>query len=350
MKDIVGVFAAALLLPLAGCSPYSFSKETSAMSDGVGKLSDAYTGSFSAIAADRAAQTQAQAASMRAMGQKPQIGLAGTCTTEPAKDADRPCVIYVKGAGEPHWTHAELENKPAKNALKVLKDYADALAAVTNAKDRSDYDAAVGQLSGAVGTVLSPVAPGPSVVVSAGINIFGWLVGTALDEQRFDTLRKAVTAVGMPLPPADESASPRSRNVCYDPIPGTKQAARAPMRLVTDTLCWGVETLASQQREILQQQAMALLNGINDGTWSNSEYAKALSDAQAAFAALDTLRRAHPGAAANALADAHDKLVKAVQDPNKSYPALMKAVGDFADKVSTAEAELTQNTSAKKGS
>src|SRR5215472_6679771 len=91
MKDIVGVFAAAVLLPLAGCSPYSYSKEISAMSDGVGKLSDAYTGSFTAIAADRAATTQAQATSMRSMGQRPAVKLAGTCTAEFAKDTDKPC-------------------------------------------------------------------------------------------------------------------------------------------------------------------------------------------------------------------------------------------------------------------
>jgi hypothetical protein len=341
MKDIVGVFAAAVLLPLAGCSPYSYSKEISAMSDGVGKLSDAYTGSFTAIAADRAAQTQAQAASMRSIGQKPAVKLAGTCTAEFVKDGDNPCVVYVAGEGEPQWSHAELDSKAAKDALKVLKNYADALAAVTNAKDRSDYDTAVGQLSGAVGTVLSPVAPGPSVAVSAGINVFGWLVGTALDEQRYDTLRKAVLTVGLPPPPEDKKSVPRLANGCYNPDT-TPPVPRAPIRVITDTLCTGLETLAAQQRLSLRASAFALLDAVNDGSLTNAEYTKALGDAQAAFANLEALRKANPGSAANGLADAHDKLVEAVQNPTKNYTALMKAIGDFADKVSAAVAALKQ--------
>jgi hypothetical protein len=351
MTNILRVAAVALVLPLAGCSPYSFSKEISAMSDSVNKLSDAYSGSFSAIAAERAAQTQAQAVSMRATGQKPQILMAGACLDDLAKANDPPCVLYVKGEGEPHWTTAEIDRKPAGTALKALRDYAAALAGVTNAQDRSAYDTAVGQLSGAVGTLLAPAnlaAPGVSAAVSAGINVFGWLVGTALDEQRFDTLRIAVAAVGKPLPPDDDPA--RSKSVCYDPELESKPAPRAPIRIVTDGLCWNVETLASQQRTVLRSRALALLNGLNDGTWGNKPYAKALADAQAAFASLEALRRATLGAAANALADAHDKLVKAVEDPKKNYNALVKAIGDFVDKVSAVEAALKQMAPTKQGS
>lgn len=355
MQGTRRTLAAVLVSVLAACSPYSYSKEISKISDGVDKLSEAYTAGFTGITADWDAQTHARAIAARAIGQNPRILASSGCLKNIAKEDDPPCALYVKGTPEPKWTDVELKRKKATDALRDLKNYANALAAVTNAADRSAYDAAVAQLASAVGAVLeaaNAAMPGSSAAVSAGINIFGWLVGTALDEQRYDTLVKAVNAVGKPLPPATPGAAPsKSFSVCYKPDPATdKQVARSSIRIVTDGLCDGLEALAARQRELLKNQGEALLTGLNNGKWTEGAFATTFSEAQTAFAAQDALRKANPGSAANDLADAHDKLVEAIQDPKQNYAALMKAAGAFADKVSAVEAALKATTPAKKGS
>jgi hypothetical protein len=95
-----------------------------------------------------------------------------------------------------------------------------------------------------------------------------------------------------------------------------------------------------RQRELRKNQGEALLTGLNNGKWTENAFATTLSEAQAAFAALDALRKANPGSAANDLADAHDKWVDAIQDSKRNAAALMTAAGDFADKVSAVEAAL----------
>src|SRR5262249_52327611 len=83
--------------------------------------------------------------------------------------------------------------------ITVLTNYTKALAAVTNAADRTAFDGAVSQLSTAVDG-FAKYAPGIGAAAPAAINVLGWLVGTALDEQRFETLKRAVNTVNRPLP------------------------------------------------------------------------------------------------------------------------------------------------------
>jgi hypothetical protein len=198
---------------------------------------------------------------------------------------------------------------------------------------------------------LAPTGPATSAAVSAGINVFGWLVGTALDEQRYDTLVNAVMLVGEPTQKESGDAPADSKGVCHEVDPNAgKKADRSKIRIVTDMLCNGLDTLAARQRELLKNQGEALLTGLKYGSWTESGYAATLSEAQAAFAAQDALRTSNPAAAANDLADAHDKLVEAIKDRKKNYAAFMKAVGDFADKVSAVETALKPTPAAKKGS
>ena len=165
---------AALVWLLAACSPYSYSKEISTFSASVDKLSDAYSASFDAIAVARASELQAHALSERSLGNNPKFAISTVCNSSsvPKSGDPEPCALYLRDQPPPKFTDAERNRKPATIALKALKDYVSALAAVTNAQDRSAYDTAVSQLSGAVGTILTPanaVAPGSSVAVSAGI-------------------------------------------------------------------------------------------------------------------------------------------------------------------------------------
>jgi hypothetical protein len=328
--------ALVLTMGAAACSPYSFSKEVASMSSGVDKLSDAFSAGYDGLASDRATKAQ-----IEMVDQRRTILVAPSCDTRRvrADNIDALCVLYMKGTEAPELTDAEKTRADTIKAVRVLKDYANAMAAVTNAADRAAYDEAVAQLAGAVGTLTTPAnaaAPGVSVLAPAVVNVGGWLLGTALDQQRFSTLRSAVNAVGKPLP-SKEDRSPDS-----------------PIRVVTRRLGMGLDMLKVARLEVLGAEVDILVDGLNTRKWSDEAYRKRLVEAQAALAMADALRRSDPKGAAGALADAHDKLVLAVEDSRTNYTSLLEAVGEFTGKVTAVHAALTamstSSPTVKKGS
>jgi hypothetical protein len=243
-------------------------------------------------------------------------------------------------APKPSRSGAHFEQLRPKTmaALKVLKEYAKALAAVTNATDRAAYDAAVAQLAGAVGDLAKNaevVAPGIGAVSTAAVNVLGWMVGTALDQQRFDSLRTGINLVGKPLPD-DKNPDPDS-----------------PIHIVARTFGDGLEALQQARMESLTDEANALTAGLKHDL-STAAYRQRMIEAQAIVATLDAVRKADARGAAQDLADAHDKLVEAVNDPARSYSSLVTSIGSFADKVAAVHAALTAMstpaTATKKGS
>src|SRR4051812_38640311 len=167
---------ASLLALVAGCSPYSFSKETAAMSDGVGKLSDSFSAGYDGLSADRANNNTVALLDTHAIRPGSEINVPKACNQAVETDDTkiRLCGLFLKGTAEPTLTDVELTRARTMAEIKKLKNYAAALAAVTNAADRSAYDNAVAQLSGAVGAITTPLnaaAPGASVLASASINV-----------------------------------------------------------------------------------------------------------------------------------------------------------------------------------
>lgn len=313
------------LLLMAGataCSPYSFSSEVASMSNGVDKLSVAFTAGYDNLAGDLATAGQIE---MVATRQKLLLASACNRTDVARKDNAAVCGIYIAGSDQPTLTSLQLTRAETMQAVQNLKKYANALAAVTNAADRAAYDAAVSQMSASVGTLTASAnfaAPGVGVLAPAAVNIVGWVFGTALDQQRYDTLRTSINRVGKPLPDEDH------RN------------PQSPIRVVTQTLGEGLRVLAMARMQALSHEARLLIIGLNDRTWSDEAYRKQLGDAWTAAATVEALRRADPEGAAADLADTHDKLVKAVNDPNRHYGSLLKALGDFGEKVSAVQAAM----------
>jgi len=191
----------------------------------------------------------------------------------------------------------------------------------------------VAQLSGAVGGLAKfadPIAPGVSTVAPAAVNLIGWLVGTALDQQRFDSLKAAVNSVNTPLPNGEK-----------------------PIHSVTKTLSIGLETLSSARRQVLYEEANVLVSRLGPSL-NDAGYRQRLSDAQAEIALLDGLRQADPAGTAEALEKAHDALVAAVNNPSQNYANLLKAVSDFTDKatalqIAFAATATPQNAAVTKG-
>src|SRR5262249_46152514 len=131
---------------------------------------------------------------------------------------NEPCRLMVARNKVPDPSAADKFAPSKPQLLKVLsalKGYADGLAAVTNAQDRKDYDAAASQLASnvaglgaALGAVYPPAAvAGPAL--SAVVTFATWTIGEGLDAARYDTLKSAINAVGTPsIPVGGASESP----------------------------------------------------------------------------------------------------------------------------------------------
>jgi hypothetical protein len=302
-----------LLFGLAACSPYSFSQEVGDFSAGVDQLSIGFTRGFSALAADRAAKTQ-----LELTGSRARVHVASACL-DPGKPRTAPCELHALGTPAPTLSEVEQLRGETMSAVAALRNYAHALAAVTNAADRAAYDAAVAQLSGSVGALAKnadAAAPGASIVAPAAVNLAGLVVGTALDQQRFESLKAGVTAAGT-APAGGDS----------------------PVATVAKTLGGGLVALSLARQTVLIDEAK-ILEGRLDPSLSDTDYQQRLSNAQAVVAVLDSLRQADPTAATDALVRAHDALLAAVHDPRRNYASLLQAVSDFADQAAALQAAL----------
>lgn len=189
-------FVVMLLVTLAACSPYSFQKEVTSFSWGVDHLSSGFANGFSALASDRQAKLELDLTTSLS-----KVSISSSCfaALSEVPPGAAPCELFPTGTTPPALTDIEKTRNQTTSALNALKNYADALAAVTNAADRTAFNNAASQLSGSVGALAKTagaVVPGASILAPVTTNVLAWLVGTALDQQRFDTLKAAVDLVG----------------------------------------------------------------------------------------------------------------------------------------------------------
>lgn len=360
----VATVAAALA---TACSPYDYSDEVKAISAGVDQLSVSIAGAYSGLESDRNAQRQRLMIENRA-----QLVLPDRCNrmlkplpkpnqsqekkdgeaeppepvlTPAQKAARAPCVVERRQPSDhspppiqpdpnaPPPPAAEEEAR--KNVLKaaaILKGYANGLAAVTNAKDRAEYEASVAKLSSAVQEMAKfadPFVPGISAVAPAVVNVFGWLVGVALDQQRYATLKEVVNRVNTPLKQDD---------------PTTR-----PIAVVTDTIGLAYEDVTGERLRVLNKEADILVYPLGRTITTEAAYRRRLTEVNALTDSIEALRKS--GYAGNGLADAHAKLVKAVNEGGVNIADLQKAVEEFVKQVSALKEAIDASAkpAAKKG-
>lgn len=322
-----------LLCGVAACSPYNYNKEITAFSGDVDKLSTGVATGYDGLAADRRAESQRALLEAYQLDSNAKVDISPSCYDNGGKSAENApqCALFQMGGTPSMPSSLELTRAPIMEKLAVLKKYTAALAAVTNATDRADYDASVTKLSDSVGA-LAKLAPGtPAAIAPAAINVIGWLVGTALDEQRFETLKATVNKVDTKLEPS----------------------GKRPMEVVADLLKADLIALSSKRQTGLLKEAGVQMRLLNQPGLSSAEYRQRLSDTQATLAAVEAYRVSDPAAAVNGLADAHHKLAEAVNDPKRSLEGLLTALGKFKDQVTALQAALASPPSpaaAKKGS
>ena len=325
------VAAAALACGVqSACSPYVFSENVQTLSTKMASIDASYQDNAQKIVAERHLGNR-----ILWVHEKPVL------LTGPGCDFDAtysiPCDLMAQGTPAPavhvaakpepiapsanlcetitdlpaaSTTDTDKHPAPLRRAdlLRALDNYTGALAAITKAQDRADFDNAAADVSAAAGA-LAQSAPGPygaaaAPVAKASTNAVLWLVGQDLDYRRLHELQNA------------------TRIACE------------PMHVLADAL--GV--VLEEQRDarlrglfVLLVRKTKALNGIRAAPHVTDEaYGAAIDDAEAAADAFETVRATDPHATAQALRNAHDNLVVAVRNNNGEFAALVASLQTFA--------------------
>ena len=322
------------------CSPYNYGTEISTLSKSVDQLSISLSGSYAGLATDYRLRTQRYF-----IEDKVKLELSDNCRhpVEPLpKSKDQksdeeesllpkldekqrtnqaPCVLVEGDKNEiprrakapPAAMTDEEQRAKALRAMAALNAYAKGLAAVTNAQDKAEYDASVTKLSAAVQSIAKlaePALPGVSTIAAAGVNLIGWLVGVSLDQQRFATLKEAVNAVDKP-------------------VPGSTKGK--PIYLVANYTGLAFDAVSGDRLRLLNDEVQTLIHPLGRTIIAENAYRQRLSEVNPMVDAIEAIRRS--GFAWQSLPNAHDKLVKAVNEGGANLADLQKALGEFTAKV-----------------
>jgi hypothetical protein len=310
---------------LCGCSPYLYQKEVGSFNSSVAAVSNGVTQGLDNFGQDQAAADLAQVVGARAG-----VNRSTGCGTE---DPHELCRLMVPPKSNPDTSAADTlapVTPEVKKVLATLKAYADGLAAVTNAQDRKDYDAAASQLSSntaALGTALAAATPagaaaGPAL--AAAVTLTTWTIGTGLDAARYDTLKSAINAVGTPS--ADL---------------GNQSAIKIVVDKVITPL---LKSVRSARLKLLSEQLFARTDRINTDLSATgaahiplNRYDTPLTDSASLVATLNAIKGVDPAALGKSLVGAHNEMQKAVDDESKQFQSLVSSMADFADKAAAVE-------------
>jgi hypothetical protein len=210
----------------------------------------------------------------------------------------------------PSGTHAPKQKLPASvdraTMSKAVKNYGAALAALTNAKDRTDFDSASAKVAAALGDLAKAAGPegaafGPAVKASA--NLLLWIVGQELDYRRFKELQIATAA------------------------------ACQPIHIIADALGVGKEEDHARELDALQGVMIIRVQNVNrlrtNTTATDQAYSIAIEDAYAAADTFQSARKSDPWSATQALRKAHDDLFMAVNFGSVDLAVVEKSVQDL---------------------
>ncbi|MBV8521309.1 MAG: hypothetical protein JOY71_04120 [Acetobacteraceae bacterium] len=336
---------------IGACSPYPYSPAVKSFADNTNSVSDDLTKTD--VAATNAMAMQA-AEKRHYEGPRPAMTLAPACylpeskggrceqierappesnrkqvdlneriqsTVALAPPAERfqcPPLLVTKTQSQPAGTPSVETGKVITLASieKTLKDYAKALAAITNAADRAALDAAFSDLSKSVTTMAATVgmAGGPAVSAAAGaiagpaVSLVGRIVGTAEDERRLEALDATLRITCLPM----------------------------------QTLSSTVDGLLQIRLNEIAASRIRTINSLNYGRapgMSPEEYYRRDIRINEIIAQGIRLPEGNPGLK---MGEAHDALVKAVVNREGQTAELLKALANFASSVSDLESAINK--------
>lgn len=334
MSGVRGLSILAIGL-LSGCSPYLYAPEITTFSDGVAKLrasqlsmDAAYTVAVDQPRADSArpggkafmlsSECFASGSSCTA-GARPDHPAVGPTPREAAakalQEADPgvgapPAVAHLAPRGctappVPSAAHARPEVTP-DTMIAALEAYSKALATVTNAKDRADFDVASTALAASASALAGlmiggPAGAGGAAVATLVIDAARYGVAVSLDARRFKTLRCAVL---------------RSQDAVA--VLGILVGASLSLEVDRMRTAYRADGDAITRNMSLPRPA---------GKWEDN-----VARQQALASKLNDLHGADPAGAAAAMVKANDALARALRDEDHQVGALAMVVGDFAAK------------------
>ena len=326
-NTMIATFATVASNALSSCSPYVYSSDVAKFSTETSSIDASYQQTASTTASQQYQNNRYQwiqgrvkleagpGCSLQNTGPVAcQLASGSSASVLPLPDETKtastkrsPDVCTMADAAAPvDATSSQAKKRPTTpleiaDLLKALDNYTAALAAVTKAQDRTDFDTAAGKLSAAVGALAQSGGPYGAVaapVAKASVNLALWLVGEALDYQRLEVLRNSTSA------------------------------ACQSIHVVTDAL--GL-TLDFQRRTLLQLDSdwlkIDMLRKYDMDRTNSHVKTDALGtdidNAQAAVVKFEAVRVANPAATMRALSDAHDELVLAVRKNDGQFGALV---------------------------
>ncbi|MCA0301900.1 MAG: hypothetical protein LCH95_05790 [Proteobacteria bacterium] len=323
MRNVRIAVAALMAATLVSCSPYNYSKSINDFSNGVSGLTGAVEGGH------QASQEDAVAIGRRKLVyNQQQVTFSASCNNGGvSKPGEPPCVVMAVGGA------SDTRNTPAPGprtvrVSKALAGYAQGLKAISNASDRTEFDAEVAKLKKSL-EALAALVPGLGVggaaAIGGGINLLGWLVGTGLDLQRYETLRKTVTLVNSPVGANDQR----------------------PLDTLGGAMLIELLQMQTDRRNVLFAEAAEIRRGLGPGL-GEPTYRARLADLEDVLAKLEAVRKSDPTAAVEGMVAAHDALAKALNDPGNQAEAVAKAVGEFGDRVNAVVAATSSKASKSK--
>ena len=194
-----------------------------------------------------------------------------------------------------------------REIYRALREYGDALKAISNAKDREDFNKAADGLAETAGTIAGTVgtaaggAPGAAIgpVASAAVKLAAFARAQALERRRYETLRASLIQTCIPIRTLVRAT-------------GLLSAAHR-----TERLGWNLDTMTLARVQVDR---------------GNADRVTALRLGQEAAASRNTLR-VDPRIAAREFIAAHDALVKAVTSQEDQTDAVLESLTTFAKRV-----------------
>jgi hypothetical protein len=318
-------------LILSSCSPYVYSSDVQTLSTKMASIDTSYQDGGQQIIAEKHLSNRLQW-----IQRKPLLAAGPGCNAQTRTNSAVPCDLIEKGAAvntvgtvvdppqpvppavDACETATDLSSKPtaigtAKTAPplqradlpKAFDNYTAALAAVTKAQDRADFDAAAAKVSAAVGALAGPYA----TAAKASSNAALWLVGQELDYRRLEELK---IATGLACEPIHILAP--ALGVVLDEQRGDR----------LDVL-----------HTVLEERIRAVNVARTTPHITDQAYGAAIDDAQAAADAFQAVYATNPEATAQALSNAHDALVVAVRNNDGQFAALVVSLQTLSQEANT---------------
>jgi len=286
------------LLLVTGCSPYIYKTEINEFSNGVNELSSAYNAGLKSSGSERQERQRRQWTKKRA-----RIALTEGCVLQASGGPDNvsACALREVGKAPPAPSRIETQAIPAAPIIKALRDYADALAAVTNAEDQQTLEAAQAQFKNSIQDLAKQRDPALPASLGPVADVFSATMTAALNARRYEILRDGVTAANAPVAELGGALG--------EALDAIRTARANELRLLADDLSAELGP-----------------------AFGSTDYLSQLNLIEGKVNSLEALRHSEPGQAARDMVKAHEELALALKDDRRQVQAVIASVRAFVDK------------------